>query len=62
MFCRGFDLRVRSLLTDANDKWLGLELAPVTAQQVVTLLNYVTQVKEQVSGSSLISTADYTVQ
>lgn len=49
MFCRGFDLRVRSLLTDANDKWLGLELAPVTAQQVVTLLNYVTQVKEQVS-------------
>ncbi|KAK8381897.1 hypothetical protein O3P69_015122 [Scylla paramamosain] len=44
---QGFDQRVRALLTDANDKWLGLELAPVTAQQVVTLLNYVSEVKEQ---------------
>ncbi|XP_053633338.1 dynein axonemal heavy chain 6-like [Cherax quadricarinatus] len=44
---QGFDQRVRALLADANDKWLGLELAPVTAQQVVTLLNYVTEVKNQ---------------
>nr|XP_045596380.1 dynein axonemal heavy chain 6-like [Procambarus clarkii] len=44
---QGFDQRVRALLADANDKWLGLELAPVTAQQVVTLLNYVSEVKDQ---------------
>ncbi|XP_063591421.1 dynein axonemal heavy chain 6-like [Penaeus indicus] len=44
---QGFDQRVKKLQAEATDKWLGLEMAPVTAQQVVTLLNYVTEVKKE---------------
>ncbi|KAK7077711.1 hypothetical protein SK128_023313 [Halocaridina rubra] len=45
---QGFDQRVRALQADATDKWLGLEQAPVTAEQVVNLLNYVLEVRNQV--------------
>ncbi|XP_042865644.1 dynein axonemal heavy chain 6-like [Penaeus japonicus] len=54
---QGFDQRVKKLQAEATDKWLGLEMAPVTAQQVVTLLNYVTEVKsemERVNGEESV--------
>ncbi|XP_068222067.1 dynein axonemal heavy chain 6-like [Palaemon carinicauda] len=44
---QGFDQRVKALQADATDKWLGLEQAPVTAEQVVNLLNYVLEVRGQ---------------
>ncbi|XP_066941288.1 dynein axonemal heavy chain 6-like [Macrobrachium rosenbergii] len=47
---QGFDQRVKALQADATDKWLGLEQAPVTAEQVVNLLNYVLEVRGQMDG------------
>ena len=45
---RRLEKRVEALQLVATDRWLGLEMAPVTAQQLVTLLNYVMEVKQQV--------------
>ena len=49
---RRLEDRIEALQKIATDRWIGLEMAPVTAQQVVNLLNYAMEVKEQANDFS----------